>query len=107
VLGVRSAVLLLTGFATLAAGVAAIVLGHLVLGILVVLVGVALKAGGFLLGDSTVSAPGRGPQTLAGRTVERPRAGIPVGGRANLRRGVVSPLRPRAVPPTSRQKRAS
>ncbi|WP_018335812.1 hypothetical protein [Actinomycetospora chiangmaiensis] len=103
----RTAVLLLTGFAALAAGIAAIVLGHLVLGIVVVVVGLVLKAGGFLLGDSMASAPGRGPQTLGGQYVERPRAGIPVG-RASLRRGVVSPLRPpRAVPPTSRQKRAS
>lgn len=106
----RTAVLLLTGFAVLGAGVAAIVLGALVLGIVAVVVGLALKVVGFLLGDSTVSAPGRGPQTLGGQYVERPRAGIPVG-RSNFRRGVVSPLRaPRPVPPTSgleRRDRAS
>lgn len=103
----RTAVLLLSGFALLAAGIATIALGHLLPGLVLVVLAVAAKAAGFLLGDSTAPAPGRGPQTLAGRSVERPRAGIPVG-RANLRRGVVSPLRPpRAVPPTSRHERAS
>ncbi|MCD2190738.1 hypothetical protein [Actinomycetospora soli] len=103
----RSAILLLTGFALLGAGATAIALGHVLLGIALVVLGLALKLTGFLLGDSTVAAPGRGPQTLAGQRVERPRAGIPVG-RAAVRRGVVSPLRPpRAVPPTSRGRRAS
>ncbi|WP_433798219.1 hypothetical protein [Actinomycetospora sp. CA-084318] len=104
----RTAVLLLTGFGLLGAGATAIALGHLVLGIALVVLGLALKLTGFLLGDSTVAAPGRGPQTLAGQRVERPRAGIPVG-RAAVRRGVVSPLRSaRPVPPAaSRHRRAS
>ena len=79
----RSAVLLLTGFGLVVGGVAIIALsGGLVLGIAAILLGLLAKGAGFLLGDSPAVAPGRGPQTLAGRRVERPRAGIPVGGRA-------------------------
>lgn len=83
----RSAVLLLTGFGLVAGGVALVALsGGLVLGIAAILLGLLAKGAGFLLGDSPGAAPGRGPQTLGGRSVERPRAGIPVGGRAALRR---------------------
>ncbi|GAA4829865.1 hypothetical protein GCM10023201_16840 [Actinomycetospora corticicola] len=103
----RTAVLLLLGFGSLAAGIAAFALGHPVFGAVLVVVALALKAAGVLLGDGAAPAPGRGPQTLGGQRVERPRPGIPVG-RTNLRRGVVSPLRPpRPVPPTSRHERAS
>ncbi|MEJ2871763.1 hypothetical protein WCD74_28665 [Actinomycetospora sp. OC33-EN08] len=105
----RSAVLLLTGFGVLVAGIAVVATGWggPLLGGGLIVVGLALKVVGFLLGDSTSAEPGRGPQTLAGRSVERPRAGIPVG-RTNLRRGVVSPLRSaRPTPSSSRHRRAS
>ena len=86
----RSAVLLLTGFGLLVGGVALVALsGGLVLGIAAIVLGLTAKGAGFLLGDSPTTAPGRGPQTLAGRRVERPRAGIPVGGRNALRRGAM------------------
>ncbi|MDL5156757.1 hypothetical protein [Actinomycetospora termitidis] len=103
----RSAVLLLTGFGLLVAGTALIALGAgMVLGIALIVVGLAAKVVGFLLGDSASAEPG-GARTLAGRSVERPRAGIPVG-RANLRRGVVSPMRSaRPAPPATRHRRAS
>ena len=114
----RSAVLLLTGFGLLVAGVALIALsGGLVLGIAAIVLGLTAKGAGFVLGDSPAAAPGRGPQTLAGRRVERPRAGIPVGGRTALRRGVAgrSVVRPISAsarpslpgPDEARRRRAS
>lgn len=96
----RSAVLLLTGFVMVVAGVVVAfgVHGGTVPGVALAVVGLVVKGAGFLLGDST-ARPGHGPQTLAGRSVERPRAGIPAG-RAAMRprllarapAGVVRPL---------------
>jgi hypothetical protein len=83
-------VLLLLGFGMVAGGVvvALEVDGGLLPGVGLVVLGLVVKGAGFLLGDpSTATQPGRGPQTLAGRRVERPRAGIPVG-RAVVRRRV-------------------
>lgn len=60
--------------------------GGLLPGLGLAVLGLLVKGAGFLLGDpSSAPQPGRGPQTLAGRRVERPRPGIPVG-RANVRR---------------------
>jgi hypothetical protein len=119
-------VLLLLGFGMVAAGVAVAlgVDGGVLPGVGPGVLGLLVKGAGFLLGDPS-SAPesGRGPQTLAGRRVERPRPGIPVG-RATVRRGapsrtpatVVRPLSDargadRAVPqtgaPPRRHRRAS
>ncbi len=62
--------------------------GGLLPGLGLAVLGLLVKGAGFLLGDpSSATQAGRGPQTLAGRRVERPRAGIPVG-RANVRRRV-------------------
>jgi hypothetical protein len=112
-------VLLLTGFGMVAAGavIAFGVNGGTVAGVALVVVGLVLKGAGFLLGDSSSAerVPG-GPQTLAGRSVERPRAGIPVGRAAVRRRvparaptGVVRPLPDarREVAPEPRHRRAS
>jgi hypothetical protein len=120
-------VLLLTGFGMVAAGAAIAfgVSGGTMVGVALVVVGLVLKGVGFLLGDSSSSERvGGGPQTLAGRSVERPRAGIPVGRAAVRRRiparapaGVVRPLpdarrrdadQPAASPaPERRHRRAS
>ena len=84
----RSAVLLLLGFGLVAGGaaVACAVDGGFLPGIAMIVVGLILKGAGFLLGDpASATRAGRGPQTLAGRRVERPRPGIPVG-RAAVRR---------------------
>ena len=71
--------------------------GGLLPGLGLAVLGLLVKGTGFLLGDpSSAPQPGRGPQTLAGRRVERPRAGIPVG-RANVRRRVPG----RTPPPAS------
>jgi hypothetical protein len=124
---VRSALLLLVGFAMVAGGVgiALGVDGGLLPGIALAVLGLLVKVAGFLLGDPAAGdASARGPQTLAGRRVERPRAGIPVG-RAPVRRrvpsrvpgrvpaAVVRPLRDvpdrpvPAAPPARRHRRAS
>jgi hypothetical protein len=95
-------VLLLAGFGMVAAGAAIAfgVDGGVLPGVALVVLGLLVKGAGFLMGDSASAAPeGRRPQTLGGRSVERPRAGIPVG-RATMRRripsrasaGVVRPL---------------
>jgi len=69
-------------------GVALGVHGGLLPGIGLAVLGLLVKGAGFLLGDaSSAEESGRGAQTLAGRRVERPRAGIPVG-RATVRRRV-------------------
>jgi 3',5'-cyclic AMP phosphodiesterase CpdA len=108
---VRSALVLLVGFAMVAGGVglALGVDGGLLPGIALAVLGLLVKGAGFLLGDpSSAEESGRRAQTLAGRRVERPRAGIPVG-RATVRRrvpgrvpaAVVRPLHdPRVVRPT-------
>jgi hypothetical protein len=83
-------VLLLTGFGMVAAGAAIAfgVDGGTIPGVALVVLGLLVKGAGFLLGDSSSAArEGQGPRTLAGRSVERPRAGIPVG-RATIRRGL-------------------
>lgn len=104
--------LLLVGFGMVAAGAAIAfgVNGGTLPGAALVVVGLVAKGAGFLLGDSSSAERlGSGPQTLAGRSVERPRAGIPVGRTAVRRRvpsraraGVVRPVpgtrRPGAVP---------
>jgi hypothetical protein len=100
---VRSAVLLLAGFGLLVAGVAVAcaVDGGLLPGIAMAVLGLVLKGVGFLLGDpaySTTPSTQRRPQTLAGRSVERPRAGIPVGRTTAVRRRVA--VRPARVPST-------
>ena len=84
--------LLLVGFAMVAAGVAVVlgVDGGILPGVALVVLGLLVKGAGLLLGDaSSATESGRGPQTLAGRRVQRPRAGIPVG-RASVRRRVPS-----------------
>jgi hypothetical protein len=84
--------LLLLGFGMVAAGVAIAlgVDGGVLPGVGLAVLGLLVKGAGFLLGDATsATESGRGPQTLAGRRVERPRAGIP-GGRAAVRRRVPS-----------------
>jgi hypothetical protein len=65
--------------------------GGLLPGVALAVVGLLVKVAGFMMGDPPSELqPGRRPQTLGGRSVERPRAGIPVG-RAALRRRI--PLR--------------
>lgn len=98
----RSAIVLLTGFGLLGSGVAVLALdlrGGTVLGASLIVCGLLLKLAGVLLGDPATAAPRhpqrRAPQTLAGRTVERPRAGIP-GSRVVVRRRV-TPLTPADV----------
>jgi hypothetical protein len=89
---VRSPVLLLLGFGMVAAGVAVAlgVDGGVLPGVALAVLGLLVKGAGFLLGDpSSATESGRGPQTLAGRRVERPRPGIPVG-RATVHRRVPS-----------------
>ncbi|NMO90531.1 hypothetical protein [Actinomycetospora sp. TBRC 11914] len=87
----RSALLLLVGFAMVAGGVglALGMDGGLLPGIGLAVLGLLVKGAGLLLGDPSAGPSGseRGAQTLAGRRVERPRAGIPVG-RATVRRRV-------------------
>ncbi|MCD2196572.1 hypothetical protein LQ327_24675 [Actinomycetospora endophytica] len=119
----RSPVLLLVGFGMVAAGAAIAfgVNGGTMPGIALVVMGLVVKGAGFLLGDSSSSTRAGGPQTLAGRSVERPRAGIPVGRAAVRRRipsrvpaGVVRPLQdtrravaPAPTEPERRHRRAS
>jgi hypothetical protein len=105
---VRSAVLLLLGFGMVAGGaaVAFAVHGGLLPGIALIVLGLLVKGAGFLLGDpSSATQAGRGPQTLAGRRVERPRAGIPVG-RAAVRRRAPSRAPATVVRPLSDVRRA-
>ena len=99
----RSAVLLLVGFGMVAGG-AALALGvdgGLLPGLALAVLGLLVKGAGLVLGDpSSAARSGRNPQTLAGRRVERPRAGIPVG-RAAVRRRVPSRARATVVRPLS------
>lgn len=84
--------LLLLGFAMVAAGVAVAlgVDGGVLPGVALAVLGLLVKGVGLLLGDpSSATESGRGPLTLAGRRVERPRPGIPVG-RTAVRRRVPS-----------------
>jgi hypothetical protein len=95
-------VLLLAGFGMVAGGVAIAVGvdGGMLPGVALAVVGLLVKVAGFMMGDpSSELQPGRRPQTLGGRSVERPRAGIPVGRVAMGRRiptrapaGTVRPL---------------
>ncbi|HEY2195668.1 MAG TPA: hypothetical protein VGH76_25660 [Actinomycetospora sp.] len=121
----RSALLVLVGFAMIAGGVG-IALGldgGLLPGIALAVLGLLVKGVGLLLGDpSSAEESGRSAQTLAGRRVERPRAGIPVG-RATVRRRVpgrvpaavvrplhdsrATPVRPAPALQTRRHRRAS
>jgi hypothetical protein len=96
-------VLLLVGFGMVAAGVAVAlgVDGGVLPGVALAVLGLLVKGAGFLLGDAASAGQlGRGPQTLAGRRVERPRAGIPVG-RATVRRRVPSRAPATVVRPLS------
>jgi hypothetical protein len=100
---VRSPLLLLLGFGMVAGGVAIAlgVHGGVLAGVGLAVLGLLVKGAGFLLGDpSSATESGRGPQTLAGRRVERPRAGIPVG-RATVRRRVPSRAPATVVRPLS------
>jgi hypothetical protein len=103
---VRSTVLLLLGFGMVAAGVAVAlgVDGGVLPGVALAVLGLCVKAGGFLLGGDPAADAERGPQTLAGRRVERPRAGIPVG-RATVRRRVPSRAPAAVVRPLSDARR--
>ena len=95
--------LLLLGFGMVAGGaaIAVGVAGGLVPGITLLVLGLLVKGAGLLLGDSSsATRGGRAPQTLAGRRVERPRAGIPVG-RAALRRRTPSGAPATVVRPLS------
>lgn len=111
---VRSASLLLLGLLLLGAGVAVTASdlpGRWWVGATLVLVGLLVKVAGFLTTDdpsrTTTRPNGRRVTTLDGRLVEMPRAGVPAGRGAAIRRaaamrrrGVVEP--PPAAPPTRR-----
>jgi hypothetical protein len=75
--------------------------GGLLPGIALVVLGLVVKGAGLVLGDPSSATPaGRAPQTLAGRRVERPRPGIPVG-RATVRRRAPSRAPATVVRPLS------
>jgi hypothetical protein len=79
--------------------------GGVIPGVALVVLGLLIKGAGFLLGDSSsATRAGRGPQTLGGRSVERPRAGIPVG-RAAIRRRIPARASAAVVRPLSDPRR--
>ncbi len=99
--------LLLAGFGMVAGGVAIAlgVDGGVLPGVALAVVGLLVKVAGFMMGDPPSELqPGRRPQTLGGRSVERPRAGIPVG-RAAVRHRIPSRVPASTVRPLADTRR--